>query len=180
MARPSTSSKTPSSRRSSRRSEPRCLFFLIAFLVLAFSSPGQFKFLLRGLLGFLDETMKHYDLPSEMMNNTRAIRCGRRERNSQIPLPILSTKGFPTGHPYCTVRRSSPIACRSSTGKLLSHSRTGSLPLSVLKKTTLSGRSSFIPGIMVPILVRLSICPIADSMERGRESGDVSPQSKMA
>jgi len=37
-----------------------------------------------------------------------------------------------------------PMALHSSLDNVFSHSRTGSLPASVLKKTTLSGRSAFI------------------------------------
>src|SRR6266849_5051189 len=43
---------------------------------------------------------------------------------------------------------SAPMVLQSSFGRLLSHSRTGSLPASVLKKTTLSGRSAFIQSPM--------------------------------
>jgi len=62
------------------------------------------------------------------MNRVRAMRLGRRDRNSQSPPPKWSTSGFPTGQACCTVRRSSPMAWRSSRGRLLSHSRTGSWP----------------------------------------------------
>jgi hypothetical protein len=40
------------------------------------------------------------------------------------------------------------MTLQSSFGKSFSHSRTGSLPASVLKKTTLSGRSAFIRKAM--------------------------------
>lgn len=74
-----------------------------------------------------------------MVNKVLATRSFSPDRTSQICSPRLSTNGFPIGHTVCTVRMSAPMLILSSFDNPRNHSRTGSLPASVLKNTTLMG-----------------------------------------
>jgi len=70
------------------------------------------------------------------------VRVGSLLRTSQMPEPMLSTNGIPSGQRNCTVIMSSPIILRSFFGKAFSYWRTGSRPVSVRKKTAGSGRGT--------------------------------------
>lgn len=70
-------------------------------------------------------------------NKTRAIRPSEiRLRTSNKPFPIGRQTGIPIGQPNWTVLMSSPIWRRSALSSPLSHSLTGSVPVSEVQKTT--------------------------------------------
>ena len=76
-------------------------------------------------------------LPSTV-NKTRAIPSGTFVRTSHRLRSIFSTNGIPSGHPYCTVLMSPPIAFLCCADNDLNHFRTGSVPELARKKTTRS------------------------------------------
>ena len=88
--------------------------------------------------------------------NVRAMRLPREDRISQSPAPSESTSGFPTGQAHCTARISEPICFRFSTGRLFSHSLTGSLPDSVAKNRVASGRGAEAISLFVSKMMRVS------------------------
>src|ERR1017187_4981839 len=104
------------------------------------------------------------------------MRLSNRERTSQRPSPKLSTNGFPTGHAYCTVRMSVPMTLQSSFDNPFSHSRTGSLPASVLKKTTLSGRSAFIRKV---VYQKRYVCQMEKFLIHGKSSSPAGGRLKL-
>jgi hypothetical protein len=88
--------------------------------------------------------------------NVRAMRLPSEDRISQSPAPSESTSGFPTGQAHCTARISEPICFRFSTGRLFSHSLTGSLPDSVAKNRVVSGRGAEGISLFVSKMMRVS------------------------
>jgi hypothetical protein len=76
-------------------------------------------------------------------NNVRAIRVGKVLRISWMPEPMLRTSGIPSGQRNCTVMISIPIIFLSAFGKSCNHSRTGSRPVSVRKKTAGNNRGTW-------------------------------------
>ena len=86
----------------------------------------------------------------------RAMRLPSEDRISQSPAPSESTSGFPTGQAHCTARISEPICFRFSTGRLFSHSLTGSLPDSVAKNRVVSGRGAEGISLFVSKMMRVS------------------------
>jgi hypothetical protein len=121
------------------------MFFFISLDVFVHSLSRQFQFIAWRLLRLFDEAMQQNDF----------LVHDRKER----PRDTVSQAGanFPEAVTQVVHQRLShrprkldlenvppPPLLHSSFGKLSSHSRTGSLPDPVLKKTTFSGRPAFI------------------------------------
>jgi len=84
---------------------------------------------------------------------------------------MVRHSGIPTGHRHCARNRSLPIACRSSAGRSFSHSRTGSLPVSVRKKIRgFSSAEAHPPSCTVHSTLYLKMCrPRLRLIEIGNE-----------
>jgi len=132
-----TSSKMFSSLRKLSKSPPQCLFCFVFMLRL--SGSRQFDGFAWCLLGFLLESVEEDHFPAMLKKENagdRMWQCGPR-------FPEPGTKGINQRlSPHGT-----PLNRLDVFTNAFSHSRTGSLPVSVAKKTTARG-SNLMPQMM--------------------------------
>jgi hypothetical protein len=144
MATASTSSRIPSSSRKLSKVDPLWstrlrLFF--AFIPIPFgasfycSSPAPNR--RPAFSAFLDESVQknHATLLIDIKENSRNSVFVNVVRASYKPSPSGLQTGIPIGQPNSIVLMSFPMRFLSSVGSVFSHSRTGSPPASVRKKS---------------------------------------------
>src|SRR5216683_1790732 len=92
----------------------------------------QIEVVSRGLLSLLDEAVKQHHTPLFYAKKNPCNAAARQAAPDfpQIAPPSEPTSGMPIGHENSTSLMSPPITFRSSASSPVSHSRTGSRPLS--------------------------------------------------
>jgi hypothetical protein len=99
----------------------------VIFFIVALSTFGQSKFLLRRGGGLFDKAVEENDGFAAHKENGAGDAVGQSGAN----FPEAATEGKPSGQPNWTDLMSVPMRRHSSLGRDFSHSRTGSLSAAV-------------------------------------------------